>query len=105
MRIPDKGLHSHKLQHEYINTSIHRNHHTEEQDLTTDEIKQKIRMTSTLLIPGSRPGTYPLIEEAEEELQTSEHRSHVKASLLPVVICEPRGLNNPITMGIKTSKA
>ena len=28
---------------------------------------------------GCRPGTYPLIEEeAEEELQTSKHRSRVK---------------------------
>ena len=62
--------------------------------------------------PGCRPGTYPLIEEeAEEELQTSKHRSRVKIIAKPVhatvvvVICEPRGLSNPITMGIKTSKA
>ena len=62
--------------------------------------------------PGCRPGAYPLNEEeAEEELQTSKHRSRVMIIALPVpatvvvVICEPRGLNNPITMGIKTSKA
>ena len=62
--------------------------------------------------PGYRPGTFSLIEEeAEEELQTSKHRSHVMIIALPapanvvVVICEPRGLSNPITMGIKTSKA
>ena len=62
--------------------------------------------------PGCRPGTYPLIEEeAEEELNASKHRSRVMiiALLVPgtifVVICEPRGLSNPITMGIKTSKA
>ena len=61
--------------------------------------------------PGCRPGTYPLIEEAEEELNASKHRSRVMiiAQLVPatvvVVICEPRGLSNPITMGIKTSKA
>ena len=61
---------------------------------------------------GCRPGTYPLIEEeAEEELKTSKHRSRVMIIALHVpetvvvVICEPRGLNNPITMGIKTSKA
>ena len=62
--------------------------------------------------PGCRPGTYPLIEEeAEEELNASKHRSrvliiakHVPATVV-VVICEPRGLGNPITMGIKTSKA
>ena len=62
--------------------------------------------------PGCRPGTYPLIEEeAEEELQTSKHRARVKIIGKPVpatvvvVIYEPRGLSNPITMGIKTSKA
>ena len=62
--------------------------------------------------PGCRPGTYPLIEEeAEEELKTSKHRSRVMIITQPVpaivvvVICEPRGLSNPITMGIKTSKA
>ena len=32
-----------------------------------DENKGKRRTTSTLLIPGSRPGTYPLIEEVEVE--------------------------------------
>ncbi len=43
--------------------------------------------------------------------KTSKHRSHVMIIALHVpktivvVICEPRGLNNPITMGIKTSKA
>ena len=60
---------------------------------------------------GCRPGTYPLIEEAEEELNASKHRSRVMIIAKPVpatvvvVICEPRGLSNPITMGIKTSKA
>ena len=48
-----KAYTHHKPQHEYINTSIHSNHHTKEQDLTTDVIKWKIRTTSTLLIPGS----------------------------------------------------
>jgi hypothetical protein len=74
-----------KLQHEYINISIHSNHHTEEQDPTMDEIKQKRRTTSTLLVPGCQPGTHPMIdeEEAEEELK-SKHASlsrHVKSSL------------------------
>ena len=62
--------------------------------------------------PGCRPGTYPLIEEeAEEEIQNKQHRSRVMIIAKPVpatgvvVICEPRGLSNPITMGIKTSKA
>ena len=63
-------------------------------------------------IPGCRPGAYPLTEEeAEEELQNKQHRSRVRIIAKPVpatvvvIICEPRGLSNPITMGIKTSKA
>ena len=58
--------------------------------------------------PGCRPGTYPLIEEAEEGLDASKHRSRIMIIAQPVpatVVVEPRGLNNPITMGIKTSKA
>ena len=62
--------------------------------------------------PGYRPGTYPLTEEeAEEELNRIKHRSHIMIIAQPVpatvvvVICEPRGLSNPITIGIKTSKA
>ena len=62
--------------------------------------------------PGCRPGTYPLIEEeAEEEVQNKQHRSRVMIIAKPVpatgvvVICEPRGLSNPITMGVRTSKA
>ena len=61
--------------------------------------------------PSCRPGTYPLIEEAEEELNASKHHSRVMIIAQPVpatvvvVIYEPRGLSNPITMGIKTSKA
>jgi hypothetical protein len=77
-----------------------------------DETKRKIRTTSTLLILGSRPGTYPLIEEeVEEELQNKQASLSRQIITLPVpaivvvVICEPRGLSNPITMGIKTSKA
>ena len=62
--------------------------------------------------PGCRPGTYPLNEEeAEEELQDKQtslsrhdRRKPVPATVV-VEICEPRGLSNPITMGIKTSKA
>jgi dTDP-4-amino-4,6-dideoxygalactose transaminase len=53
-----KAYTCHKLQHEYINTSTHSNHHTEEQDLTTDENKQKRRTTSTLLaldLPTGNP--------------------------------------------------
>ena len=67
-----------------MNTSIHSNPHTEEQDPTTDEIKQKRRTTSTLLIRGCQLGTLPMIdeeEEAEEELQKNKQRSHIKSSL------------------------
>jgi hypothetical protein len=39
-----------------MNTSIHSNHHTEEQDPTTDEIKRKRRTTSTLLAPDHPTG-------------------------------------------------
>ena len=105
-----KAYTHHKLQHEYVNTSIHSNHHTKEQDPTADENKRKTRTTSTLLIPGSRHGTYPLIEE-EEELQIKQallSRHIIALPLLEsviVVIYDPRGLSNPITMGIKTSKA
>ena len=71
------------------------------------------RMTSTLLIPGCQPGTHPMIveeEEAEEELQIEQASLSRQIIALPVpapvvVICEPRGLSNPITMGIKTSQA
>ena len=79
-----------------------------------DEIKRKRRTTSTLLVPGCQPGTHPMInEEVEEaeELQTKQASLSHQVIALPiptpivVVICEPRGLSNPITMGIKTSKA
>ena len=50
-------------------------------------------------------------EEAKEELKNKQTSLsyriitlHVPAAVV-VVICEPRGLSNPITMGIKTSKA
>ena len=64
--------------------------------------------------PGFRPGTYPQIdeeEEAEEELQSKRASLSRQDIALPVpatvvvVICEPRGLSNLITKGIKTSKA
>ena len=59
-----------------------------------------------------RPGTYPLDkEEADGGLHNKQaSRSHQIITLpvpatVVVVNCEPRGLSNPITMGIKTSKA
>ena len=68
-----KAYTRHKLHQEYIITSIHSNHHTEEQDPTTDEIKLKRRTTSTLLARISQPGTHPMIDEEEaEELQIEQ---------------------------------
>ena len=43
-----------------------------------DETQTETQTTSTLLDPGYRPGTYPLIEEVEEELNASKHRSRVR---------------------------
>ena len=74
-----------------------------------DETQTETQTTSTLLILGTRRGTYPLIEA--EELQNKQASLSHQTIALPVpatvvvVIYEPRGLNNPITMGIKTSKA
>ena len=34
--------------------------------------------------PGCRPGTFPLNDEAEEELKASKHRSHIMNITLPV---------------------
>ena len=95
-----------QMPQEYNNTSSIRS--TSDYGWNTNRSSNDIHPAS----PGCRPGTYPLIEEeAEEELQTSKHRSRVRIIAKPVpatvvvVICEPRGLSNPITMGIKTSKA
>ena len=41
-------------------------------------------MTSTLLILGSRPGTYPLIEEEAEELQNTQASLSRQIIALPV---------------------
>ena len=51
------------------------------------------------------------MEEEAEELENKQATLSRRIIALPVpatvvvVIHEPRGLNNPITMGIKTSKA
>ena len=76
-----------------------------------DEIKQKRRTTSTLLAQAPRPGTYRLIQEEAGELQNKQASLSRQIITLPIpaivveVIYEPQGLSNPITMGIKTSKA
>ena len=94
------------MPHEYNNISY---------TISTSDYGWNTNRNSNYIHPaslGCRPGTYPLIEEeAEEELNASKHRSRVMIIAQPVpatvviVICEPRGLSNPITMGIKTSKA
>ena len=67
-------------------------------------------MTSILAIPGCRPGTHPMIDE-EEGLQIKQALLSHQGITLPVpaiivvVICEPQGLSNLISKGIKTSKA
>ena len=64
--------------------------------------------------PRFSTGTHPMMdeeEEAEEELQNKHSLLSRQSIAFPepapvvVVICEPWGLGNPITMGIKTSKA
>ena len=66
-----------------MNTSIHSKHHTEEQNLTTDETQTKNTNDIHPASPGYRPRTYPEIdeEEAEEELpKANAHRSRVRSS-------------------------
>ena len=93
-----------------MNTSIHDKHHTEGQHPTTDETQTKNTNDIHPASPGCRPGTYPQIDE-EEELQSKQASLSRQDIALPVpatvvvVICEPRGLSNTITMGSKTIKA
>ena len=75
-----------------------------------DETQIETQMTSTLLAQDADQEPIPRSMKKKDS-KTSNHRYHVMIIALPVpatvfvVICEPRGLNNPITMGIKTSKA
>ena len=69
-------------------------------------------MTSTLLAQAADLEPIPYSKKKQKKnSKTSNHRSRVMIIAKPVlativvVICEPRGLSNPITMGIKTSKA
>ena len=61
----------HTMPHEYINTSYIWS--TSDYGWNTNRSSNDIHPAS----PGCRPGTYPLIEEAEEELNASKHRSRV----------------------------
>ena len=66
-------------------------------------------MISTLLAQAADQEPNPRSTMKKKNSKISKHRSHVMIITLPVpatvvvVICEPRGLINPITMGIKTS--
>ena len=60
----------HTMPHEY-NLTIHKNNIR--LWMNTNRNSTDIHPAS----PGCRPGTYPLIEEAEEELNASKHRSRV----------------------------
>ena len=61
-------------------------------------------------VPGCQLGTHPMIIE-DEEFQIEQASLSRQSIALPVcvpiviVIYEPLGLSNLITMGIKTSKA
>ena len=76
-----------------------------------DEIKRKIRTTSTLLAqaPDLEPISLDRRRNAEELQKQTLLSCQINALPVPatvvLVICEPRGLSNTITMGIKTSKA
>ena len=74
-----------------------------------DETQTEAQTTSTLL---AQAADLPWSKKKQKKTsKTSKHRSRVMIIAQPVsativvVICEPRGLSNPITMGIKTSKA
>ena len=92
------------MPHEYIK------HHTEERHPTTDETQTETPMTSTL--PAHVADREPIPRSTKKKNSTSKQTSlSCQIITLPVpatvvvVICEPQGLSNPITMGIKTSKA
>ena len=77
-----------------------------------DESQIETQTTSTLLaqaadlepIPWSKKKQKKNSTQASIALASRSSHEPVPATIV-VVICEPRGLSNPITMGIKTSKA
>ncbi len=77
-----------------------------------DETQTETQMTSTLLAQAANLEPIPWSKKKQKKnSKTSKHRSRIMIIAEPVpatvvvVIYEPRGLSNPITMGIKTSKA
>ena len=101
------GIHTRGIEC-HTNATIH---HTREQHSTMDETQTETQTTSTLLSQAADQEPNPRSTKKKTNSKTSKHLSHVMIITLPipativVVICEPRGLSNPITMGIKTSKA
>ena len=77
-----------------------------------DETQTETQTTSTLLaqaadlepIPWSKKKQKKNSTQAKQRSHVMNFAQHVPATVV-VVIYEPRGLSNPITMGIKTSKA
>ena len=86
-------------------------HHTRDQHPTMDETQTETQTISTLLAQAADPEPNPRSTKKAKNSNTNKHHSRVMIIAKPVpatggvVICEPRGLSNPITMGIKTSKA
>ena len=77
-----------------------------------DETQTETQTTSTLLAQAADLEPIPWSKKKQKKnSKTSKHRSRVMNIAKPVpatvvvVICEQRGLSNPIIMGIKTSKA
>ena len=77
-----------------------------------DETQTGTQTTSTLLAQAADLEPIPRSKKKHKKnSKTSKHHSRVMIIEQPVpativvVIYEPRGLSNPITMGIKTSKA
>ena len=76
-----------------------------------DATQTETQAISTLLAQAADQEPIPQSKKKQKKnSKTSKHRSHVRSSQPApasgvVVICEPRGLSNPITMGIKTSNA
>ena len=75
-----------------------------------DEAQTETQTTSTVLAQAADQEPNPRSTKKKTS-KTTKHRSHVMiialhvSATVGVVICEPRGLNNFIILGIKTSKA
>ena len=76
-----------------------------------DETQTEAQTTSTLLAQAADLEPIPWSKKKQKKNSKQANIALASWSSQPVpatavvVICEPRGLSNPITMGIKTSKA